>query len=644
MSNAIEALYIYDQHNTPILEHVYRGRPLSARTLLPLYLNHPDPRPSLIYLPNTAPSTLVFSIIHAQLLFLCPCSNETEPLFVLEFLHRVVDALEEFLGAPLLASKIESSYDIVAQLLSEVCDAGNVANTEPNALRDVVEVPGWVNKILGGVVAGLPGSSPSLLSSQSSSSGGGPLSSLSSASLQNTPALPWRRANVRHTSNELYVDILESLSVILAPSGRPLSALATGSIAFTSKISGVPDLLLTLSSPGGGKANVGNVVERPVFHPCVRLARWRERPGELSFVPPDGRFVLSAYEVNLLPSLLSSSNQIPKSLSSHSPYPNPNLFLPATVEIDTLLGPNASDFEVRLLLSPSFASSAANASSSSFSSSSAAFAAARSSSGGGAGISNSGGGIGIGATGSSSHPTLEEISITLPIPPGVRNITGLRATRGDAHYNPGDNAVEWRVPSKEASASSLSTATSAGGSNGSNIATLRGTVVGPLSDDDDDEDDDEDEGTDSNTALALAAADPYDYPDTYQASSQTSSSLPSTTTISPAAEKKSKKKHRKHAPSTSLSTSTFPPPTTTTNTNTPPHSRHPTSTKTAKYRPLMPSAALLSFQVRGWLPSGLRVESLAVNQRASRGLGEAVRPYKGVKYLTVSRRGVEARC
>ena len=49
------------------------------------------------------------------------------------------------------------------------------------------------------------------------------------------PAIPWRRANVRHTSNELYVDIVETLSVTLAPSGRPLAAFANGTIALPPK-------------------------------------------------------------------------------------------------------------------------------------------------------------------------------------------------------------------------------------------------------------------------------------------------------------------------------------------------------------------------------------------------------------------------
>lgn len=74
-----------------------------------------------------------------------------EPLFVLEFLHRVIDVLEEFIGTPLLASKIEGAYEVVAQLLGEVCDAGIVCNTEPNALRDDVDAPGLLGKLFSGV-------------------------------------------------------------------------------------------------------------------------------------------------------------------------------------------------------------------------------------------------------------------------------------------------------------------------------------------------------------------------------------------------------------------------------------------------------------------------------------------------------------
>lgn len=74
---------------------------------------------------------------------------------MLEFLHRIVDAFEDFVGAPLLAVKLENNYDVVAQLLTEMCDAGTVSTTEPNALREVVEMEGWVDKLLGSI--NLPG-------------------------------------------------------------------------------------------------------------------------------------------------------------------------------------------------------------------------------------------------------------------------------------------------------------------------------------------------------------------------------------------------------------------------------------------------------------------------------------------------------
>ena len=137
-----------------ILEHVYRSRPATPKAVLPLYLAHPARRPSVIYLDNVNPPTALYSLSHSNILLLSPVFRDAEPLFVLEFLHRVVDVFEEFLGAPLLSSKIESAYDVVAQLLHEMCDAGSVCNTEPNALRDDVDVAGWAGKLLEGL--GLP--------------------------------------------------------------------------------------------------------------------------------------------------------------------------------------------------------------------------------------------------------------------------------------------------------------------------------------------------------------------------------------------------------------------------------------------------------------------------------------------------------
>ena len=82
-------------------------------------------------------------------------SRDGQSLAILDFLYRLVDIFEDFLGTPLLANKIEENYEIVAQLLGEVCDGGVVCNTEPNSLRESVEVSSTLGRLFTQV--GLPG-------------------------------------------------------------------------------------------------------------------------------------------------------------------------------------------------------------------------------------------------------------------------------------------------------------------------------------------------------------------------------------------------------------------------------------------------------------------------------------------------------
>ncbi len=544
-----------------LLSHTYTGRPLSAGHLLPRYLAHPAPRPSLIYLPNTNPSTLVFSVTHGNLLFLLTTSSDIEPLLVLEFIHRIIDVLEEFIGTPLLATKIENSYDVVAQLLNEMCDAGTIATTEPNALRDLVEVEGFLGKLLGGMTGyvlplhlwGQSYDTRKLTGDRNNSNAiSTPMQALSSMGSVNTPALPWRRSNVKHISPRLYVDIVETLSIILAPSGRPLSAFANGTIAFTCEVSGTPDIYLSLSTPGG-KQNIESMMELPVFHPCVRLAHWGSHPGELSFVPPDGRCVLAGYEVNLLPSdsITSKSNQ--------------NLKLPVSLEVKTSRGPTGSQFEVRLLLSPPMSPQPSSSSG-----------------------SGSGGGSGRGPTGrgatsspfSSSTPksNLEGLRVTIPMPAEVRNLSEMRASRGETTYAPGASMLEWSIPLKEA---------------GTGAATLRATAIGNW-----DDDEEEEEATNN-----FSFANEYDDGD---GGYQTSASPKKQDVVVD----KGKKNGR----------------------------------KIKRNKLLMPTSARVSFGVKGWLASGLKVDRLEIDQRKSRGVEGGMKLFKGVKYLTASQGGVEVRC
>lgn len=339
------------------------------------------------------------------------------------------------------------------------------------------------------------------------------------------------------------MDLIELITATIAPSGRPISARSNGTIAFTSKLSGVPDLLLILQTPSDNKQKLGAApscgLGFPVFHPCVRLTRWRDRPGELSFVPPDGKFVLASYEINLLPSSTKSSSQ---------------LQLPVSVEIKTLLGPQSSEFEVRAFISTlGFTSIANTASSSSVfgsrSSRSPAFG------------------------GSSNNPTVEEVSITIPLPPTVKTLVGTRCSRGEFHHE--GKEVTWKIPVSGSFSTTGGTATFRTG------VAIRSTAEEEGSGDEEVSHDSgeykEDEPRDVNGGEAAART-------------------------------KEKEKNKKIS---------------------------------KKMQMAMPRCALVSFSVKGWLASGVKVESLKVV--GGKGLGEGVKPYKGVKYLTKAA-GIEVRC
>ncbi|KAF3191875.1 hypothetical protein TWF225_001081 [Orbilia oligospora] len=416
MAGAIEALYIYDSQNAVILQHNWRHRPTaSAQEYITSYLSHPTPRPPLIHLSNLSPPTLLFSIIHNNLTFLSPATSEVEPLLTLEFLHRIAEVLEDYFTPPLIPSKIEGNYDVVAELLGEMCDDGLPFNTEPNGLRDVVLPPSIMKKLLANVT--LPtGSLDPFRSNPSTIS-----------------TIPWRRANVKHTSNEMYLDLLETLHCTVAPSGRPISARVAGTMLFTAKISGIPDMLLLLRTPtprGGG----GVTLEAPVFHPCVRLSKWNSQPGHLSFVPPDGKFVLASYEVNMLPDFSPS-------ISAPQPF-----HLPLSVTTKTLQGPNSTEFEVKVIIphSSPYASSTTSSSSSQNTGSS-AFARIAAQSAGTSipsqflqGPSSS--------AGSSNNPVMEDVAIHIPLPPQVRTLINTRASKGDFIHDTEKNQIRWRLP------------------------------------------------------------------------------------------------------------------------------------------------------------------------------------------------------
>ena len=295
-------------------------------------------------------------------------------------------------------------------------------------------------------------------------------------------------------------------------------------------------------------------MQLPVFHPCVRLTRWKEHPGELSFVPPDGRFMLAGYETDLMPTSLDTDQP---------PSKSERIFLPATVDLRGGLGSSGSDFEAKLTLNNSFPGVAAPSKPT----------ASRTSSGPISSLSFGGAG-----SGSSGAPTLEAVTVRIPFPSDVRSVTELKPSRGEATFNAFDKVMEWKVPTND-------------GASVSGTATLTGTVTGPFNAANDL--DEEAQAAEVGKINTMAGYYNEDVVATQSAD------------------------HEGKAIGSKK--------------------------RTQANKALMPRSISVSFNVKGWIPSGIKVDSLSVDVKKSKGLGDGVRPYKGVKYLTVSRQGVERR-
>jgi len=267
--------------------------------------------------------------------------------------------------------------------------------------------------------------------------------------------------------------------------------------------------------------------------------------------------MLAGYETDLLP--FSFDSEDPFSQSEKT-------FLPATVDLRTSLGASGSDFEARLTLNTNFPGVTSTGKPGSSSSRSA----------------SSAGPFSFGSGSGSSHaPVLEAVVVTIPLPPEVRTVTDLKASRGEANFNTWNQTVEWKVPTKD-------------GASVNGVATLTGTVTGPFS--------------------ADAVADEE---------------------LDAAAVGKSNSMAGYYGEEMVVSSAEHPKPSV--------NGGGTSSKKTQATKALMPRSIAVSFNVKGWLPSGIKVDALLVDARKSKGLGDGVKPYKGVKYLTMSRQGVERR-
>ncbi|CAD6928415.1 unnamed protein product [Tilletia caries] len=118
-----------------------------------------------------------------------------------------------------------------------------------------------------------------------------------------TNAVSWRSEGIRYRKNEVFLDVVESVNLLVNANGAVVRSEILGAIKMKCYLSGMPELRLGLNDKvmfeSTGRASRGKAIEMEdvKFHQCVRLSRF-ENDRTISFIPPDGEFELMSYRLS----------------------------------------------------------------------------------------------------------------------------------------------------------------------------------------------------------------------------------------------------------------------------------------------------------------------------------------------------------
>ncbi|XP_030500337.1 AP-4 complex subunit mu isoform X1 [Cannabis sativa] len=234
-----------------------------------------------------------FHVKVVGLLFVATTRINLSPSFVFELLQRIARVIKDYLGV-LNEDSLRRNFVLVYELLDEVIDFGYVQTTSTEVLKSYVF------------------NEPIVVDSAH-------LSPLGPASLfmQGTKRMPGTAVTKSVVANdpsgrkreEIFVDIIEKISMTFSSSGYILTSEIDGTIQMKSYLTGNPEIRLALNddlSIGRGgrsvydyRSSVGSgvvILDDCNFHESVRLDSF-EAEKTLSLVPPDGEFPVMNYRM-----------------------------------------------------------------------------------------------------------------------------------------------------------------------------------------------------------------------------------------------------------------------------------------------------------------------------------------------------------
>ncbi|KAL5558509.1 hypothetical protein UlMin_034720 [Ulmus minor] len=229
-----------------------------------------------------------FHVKVVGLLFVATTRVNMSPSLVLELLQRIARVIKDYLGV-LNEDSLRKNFVLVYELLDEVIDFGYVQTTSTEVLKSYI-----FNEPIVFDASHFSPLGPTALFMQGSKRMPG--TAVTKSVVANEPGGRKRE--------EIFVDIIEKISITFSSSGYILTSEIDGTIQMKSYLSGNPEIRLALnddlsigkndyrSSMGSGAV----VLDDCNFHESVRLDSF-DADRTLTLVPPDGEFPVMNYRM-----------------------------------------------------------------------------------------------------------------------------------------------------------------------------------------------------------------------------------------------------------------------------------------------------------------------------------------------------------
>uniref|UniRef100_A0A8C0YH82 AP-1 complex subunit mu-2 n=1 Tax=Cyprinus carpio carpio TaxID=630221 RepID=A0A8C0YH82_CYPCA len=218
-------------------------------------------------------------IKHSNLYLVATTNKNSNASLVYSFLYKLVEVFTEYFKE-LEEESIQDNFVVVYELLDELMDFGFPQTTDSKILQEYITQQGNKLEVAKTKV-------PTTV----------------------TNAVSWRSEGIRYKKNEVFIDVIESINVLVMcvcvcvnANGSVMSSDIVGSIKLKTMLSGMPELRLGLNDrmlfalTGRDKGKTVTM-EDVKFHQCVRLSRF-ESDRTISFIPPDGESELMSYRIN----------------------------------------------------------------------------------------------------------------------------------------------------------------------------------------------------------------------------------------------------------------------------------------------------------------------------------------------------------